>query len=160
MDVPAAPPLAPPPPRKPAAARCRPAPLAADLRVAVMRTSRRLRQEGSTGGVTDGQYAVLATLDSTGPTTLRALAASERVQPPSMTRTVTALAEAGLVTRGGDPEDGRHVVVTLTEAGARHVKETRRRRDAWLAARLGELGEDDRAVLARAAELLAALASR
>jgi DNA-binding MarR family transcriptional regulator len=143
-----------------APSRTRPAPLAAELRVSVMRTARRLRRERSSADITDGQYSVLAALDRGGPATLRALADGDRVQPPSMTRTVTALAEAGLVARTPHPDDGRQVVVTLTEAGSRHVAETRRRRDAWLAARLGEMDAEDRAVLARASVLLAQLAAR
>lgn len=142
------------------ASRCRPAPLAAELRVAVLRGARRLRRERSSDDITDGQYSVLAALDRSGPTTPRALADSERVRPPSMTRTLNALAEAGLVLRTDHPDDGRQVLVALTDAGARHVKETRRRRDAWLAARLAELAPADREVLARAAVLLQGLAAR
>jgi DNA-binding MarR family transcriptional regulator len=143
-----------------APSRCRPAPLAAELRVSVMRTARRLRRERSSAEITDGQYSVLAVLDRGGPATLRALADGEQVQPPSMTRTVNALAEAGLVVRTPHPQDGRQVLVALTEAGSRHVRETRRRRDAWLAARLAELDAGDREVLARAAVLLQRLAAR
>ena len=143
-----------------APSRCRPAPLAAELRISVMRAARRLRRERSSEAITDGQYAVLAALDRGGPATPRALADGEHVQPPSMTRTVNALAEAGLVVRTDHPDDGRQVLVALTEDGARHVKETRRRRDAWLAGRLAELDPADRAVLARAAALLQELAAR
>ncbi|SDQ65378.1 MarR family transcriptional regulator [Quadrisphaera sp. DSM 44207] len=142
------------------ASRCRPAPLAAELRVAVLRAARRLRRERSSEEITDGQHSVLAALDRGGPATPRALADSERVQPPSMTRTLNALAEAGLVVRTDHPDDRRQVLVALTDAGARHVRETRRRRDAWLAARLAELAPADREVLARAVVLLQGLASR
>ncbi len=133
---------------------CRPAPLAADLRIALVRSVRRMRAERSSDAITDGQYAVLAALDREGPRTPRELADLERVQPPSMTRTVTALAAAGLVTRSDHPDDGRAVLVSLTDAGAREVKETRRRRDAWLATRLAGLDPADREVLARAARIL------
>ena len=143
-----------------APSRCRPAPLAAELRVSVMRAARRLRQMRSSEEITDGQYAVLAALDRGGPATPRALADSEHVQPPSMTRTVNALAEAGLVVRSAHPDDGRQVLVALTGDGARHVRETRRRRDAWLAGRLADLDPADREVLARAAVLLQQLAAR
>src|SRR5262245_54076295 len=73
--------------------------LAADLRVSLMRAVRRLRAEKSDSEITDAQYCVLATLDRLGPRTPRQLADNERVQPPSMTRTVNALADAGLVAR-------------------------------------------------------------
>lgn len=149
----------PPRPVRPGRDQCRPAGLAADLRVAVLRTARRLRLEKSDADLTDSQFSVLALLDRDGPQTPRALAGYERVQPPSMTRTVAALADAGLVVRSEHPDDGRQVVVTLTEAGAAVVRETRRRRDAWLARRLAELTPDERATLAAAGDILRRIAT-
>ena len=106
--------------------------LAVELRQAIMRTSRRLRQERSDDDITPGQYSVLAWLDVNGPQTPRELATREKVQPPSMTRTVAALEERGLVVRADHPTDGRQVLVGLTDVGATAVRETRKRRDAWL----------------------------
>lgn len=134
--------------------RLDPAHLAADLRVALMRAVRRLRAEKSDTDITDTQYCVLAQLDRLGPRTPRELADYERVQPPSMTRTVAALTRAGLVVRAADPDDGRQVIIGLTDTGHEHVEETRRRRNAWLARRLDELTDDERALLADAADLL------
>jgi DNA-binding MarR family transcriptional regulator len=82
------------------------------------------------------------------------LAAHERVQPPSMTRIVKALEETGYVTRTPHATDGRQVVVALTAAGVRLLKEDRRQREAWLAQRLRDLEPDDRELLHRAAEVL------
>ncbi len=138
----------------------RPAPLAAELRVGAMRMARRLRRERSSTDITDAQYSVLACLDRRGPQTLRSLADHENVQPPSMTRTVTALEAAGLARRTPHPDDGRQLLVVLTDAGATHVLETRRRRDAWLAGQLAALDPDERATLARAAALLQEIATR
>jgi DNA-binding MarR family transcriptional regulator len=158
MTTPAAtPPTAPVPP---APTRRPIGPLAAELRMAIMRTSRRIRQERSTDDVTPGQYSVLNGLDVLGPLTPRELAEREKVQPPSMTRTVSALEDLGLVSRTDHPTDGRQVLVALTPAGVTVVKETRKRRDAWLAKRLAELGPDEREVLHRAAEILGRVASR
>jgi DNA-binding MarR family transcriptional regulator len=125
-----------------------------------MRSVRRLRQEKSSEAITAGQYSVLAVLDRCGPMTPRELAEHEQVQPPSMTRTVNALAEAGLVTRADHPEDGRQILVAVTEAGANEVRETRRRRDVWLAKRLADLPVEDRQTLARAAEILTQVVAR
>src|SRR3954452_6443184 len=86
--------------------------LAVELRMAVMRTSRRLRQERSVDDVTPGQFSVLAAIDSLGPQTPRELAAREKVQPPSMTRTIAALEQLGLVERTGHPSDGRQILVS------------------------------------------------
>ncbi|MFP5347555.1 MAG: MarR family winged helix-turn-helix transcriptional regulator [Actinomycetes bacterium] len=132
----------------------RPAALAAELRVALMRSVRKIRQQRSSDVITDAQYSVLAWLDKRGPLTPRELADFDHVQPPSMTRTVNCLAQAGLVERAGHPDDGRQVLVSLTEAGAQEVKETRRRRDAWLARQLAELEPREREVLAEAAQIL------
>jgi DNA-binding MarR family transcriptional regulator len=134
--------------------------LAADLRVALMRAVRRIRAERSSEAITDGQYAVLAVLDCDGPQTPRVLADHEHVQPPSMTRTVNHLVEAGLVTRTDHPDDGRQVLVAITEAGRAEVKETRRRRTAWLAGRLSELTPQEREVLAQATEILRRVVAR
>ena len=136
------------------AAECRPTALAADLRVALMHAVRRLRLERSSEGITDGQYAVLAALSNRGPMTPTALAEDQHVQPPPMTRTVNALAEAGLVERTPHPTDRRQVVVSLTPAGDAEVRETRRRRTEWLASRLATLDPAERAVLAQAVVVL------
>jgi DNA-binding MarR family transcriptional regulator len=132
--------------------------LAAELRVALMKTVRRLRAEKSDADISDAQYSVLAVLDRLGPRTPGEIAAIERVQPPSMTRTVAALADLGLVARSEHPGDRRQVLVTLTDAGAATVRETRRRRDAWLARRLAALTPAERDVLARSAEILRRIA--
>ncbi len=147
-----------PAPRQRGSSRVGAAALAAELRVALMKSVRRLRAEKSDADLTDAQYSVLAVLDRLGPTTPGEIAAVERVQPPSMTRTVAALAELGLVTRTEHPADRRQVLVTLTEAGAATVRETRRRRDAWLARRLAALTPAERDVLSRAAEILRRIA--
>jgi DNA-binding MarR family transcriptional regulator len=136
----------------------RPAALAVDLRIALMRTVRRLRAEKSDEELSDGQYAVLAYLDRVGPSTPRSLAEYERVQPPSMTRTLAGLAEGGLVAREGHPVDGRQVIVRLTPEGRATVRETRRRRDAWLARRLADLDPAERQVLSDAALILRRIA--
>jgi DNA-binding MarR family transcriptional regulator len=86
--------------------------------------------------------------------TPRQLAEADHVQPPSMTRILNALVAAGLVERTGDPDDRRQVLVAITEAGRAEVRETRRRRDAWLAQRLAVLTPQERATLADAADIL------
>ena len=132
--------------------------LAADLRVALLRCTRRIRAEKSDLELSDTQYSVLSVLDRIGPLTLRELADHERVQPPSMTRAVNGLADRGLAARSDHPLDGRQVLVAVSEAGRAELRETRRRRDAWLARRLAELDPADRAVLAAAKDVLRRIA--
>jgi len=135
-----------------------PSTLAADLRVSVMKLARRLRQQTSDDDISAGQYSVLAALVVQGPRTPRELADLERVQPPSMTRILGCLVDAGLVTRTDHPQDGRQVLMSVTDSGLRVVQETRKKRTAWLAKRLAELTPHERAVLAEASQIALRLA--
>ena len=92
--------------------------LAHDLRLAVMRLSRRLRNQRVDTSVTLTHLAALSTLKRHGPMSPGELAGHERVQPPSMTRVVVALEGMGLVTRTPHPTDGRQVVIE-PDAGGR-----------------------------------------
>ena len=133
--------------------------LSSALRISVMRLARRLRSERDASyDLSLNQLSVLGVLERHGALTVGELASYERVQPPSMTRTVGCLVERGLASRDPHPSDRRQVVVVLTEAGRRLVLEDRRRRDAWLSQRLRELAPDEREALRRAAPILERLA--
>ncbi|MDQ4492404.1 MarR family transcriptional regulator [Sinomonas sp. ASV486] len=134
--------------------------LAAELRVAVMRTSRVLRTQATSDVVSPGQNSVLSVLNKRGALTMRQLADIEHVQAPSMTRTVNHLCESGLVARTEHPTDGRLVVVDLTDAGRAVLEESRTLRSAWLASHLDALSPADRAAIRRAAELLMEMSAR
>ena len=129
-----------------------------DLRLAVLRISRRMRLERSEADITDSQLSVLFVLNKEGAQTLGSLSEHERVTPPSMNRTVNALVEAGLVTRSSAPDDGRKVLIEATDAGLQVAQETKRRRQAWFARQLATLTPDDRAALDAAAPILRRLA--
>ena len=129
--------------------------LASRLRLSVTRLARRLRQQaGAEAEVTPSQLAALSSVERLGPITLGDLAAVERVQPPSMTRIVAGLEDAGLVARHIDQHDRRIARVQTTVAGRRFLDRSRSRKDAYLSARVRTLDAEDRAVLARAATLL------
>src|SRR5262245_46229920 len=129
--------------------------LASSLRVSVMRLSRRLRHEHSADDdLTATQLAVLGTLWRKGAMTIGDLASAERVQPPSMTRTVSLLTAKGLVTRAEHSSDKRIVVVELTETAHLVLEDARRRKEAWLNLRLSELTPAERRVLRAAAPIL------
>jgi DNA-binding MarR family transcriptional regulator len=129
--------------------------LASSLRVSVARLHRRLRTEQVPDHqVSVGGIAVLAQLSREGERTIGQLAATERVQPPSMTRTIASLEQAGLVERSPHPTDGRQVMIRLAPRGEELLVAERRRRDAWLACRLRELSPEERAVLRQAAPIL------
>ncbi|MGI4896249.1 MAG: MarR family winged helix-turn-helix transcriptional regulator [Janthinobacterium lividum] len=133
--------------------------LAVDLRISLLRSARRLRAMKSVDELSDSQFSVLAHLHVHGPRTPGELAEAEHVRPPSMTRTIASLVDGGFVHRSDHPDDGRLVLVGPTEAGRRTVEETRARRAAWLGQRLAALTPDERATLAGAARILAAVMS-
>jgi len=134
--------------------------LASELRTGVMRLRRRLANERHPDNeLSLGSMAVLGALAARDGQTVGELARGERVQPPSMTRTVNCLEDDGYVARGTSEADGRLVVVKITERGRDTVLADRRRRDAWLNQRLAELSAADRDVLRLAAPILDRLAS-
>ncbi|MCU1622521.1 MAG: yusO [Frankiales bacterium] len=132
--------------------------LASELRTTVMRLARRLRNQRTDDSLSLSQIATLGTLSRHGALTPSELAAHERVQPPSMTRLLAKLEEAGLVSRTDHPTDGRQVLVAVSDKGLAMIKADRRRRDAWLAQRMRDLPTEDVAVLHRASEILGRIA--
>jgi len=127
--------------------------LPSQLRLAVMRLARRLRQE-SAGAITLSQLSALATVEHHGPLSLGELADIERVAPPSMTRIAAHLEERGLVARSTDSTDRRVARLAITDAGSSLLRQTRTRRDAFLAHRLSTLSDEEREILARALPIL------
>jgi DNA-binding MarR family transcriptional regulator len=133
--------------------------LAHDLRLAVMRLSRRLRNQRVDTSVTLTHLAALSTLKRHGAMSPGELAGHERVQPPSMTRVVVALEGMGLVTRTPHPTDGRQVVIELTPAAEQLLDAEARAREAWLTGHLQDLTPEERTVLREAAVIIDKLAS-
>ena len=99
--------------------------VAAALRVSVGLLVRQLRQAQADGELTLPQFAALARLDRGGPATASALAKQEQISPQSMGATVAALVARGLVARASDPDDGRRVVLSITDAGLQVLRERR-----------------------------------
>ena len=129
---------------------------AAQLRLAVARLNRRIRQQAANAGeeLTASTQAALASIERLGPITLGDLAAVEQVQPPSMTRIVARLEEWGYVTRVVDPTDRRVARAAITDTGRELLARSRTRKEAFLARRIAELSDAERAHLARAIPLL------
>jgi DNA-binding MarR family transcriptional regulator len=96
-----------------------------DLRVAVGRIVRRLRQAHEVGDVTLSEVSVLARLDRDGPNTPAALAELERIRPQAMGVTLSELERRGLVHREPDAVDGRKVLMSVTPAGRKTLSERR-----------------------------------
>ena len=129
---------------------------AARLRLAIVRTARRLRQEAAGAGteLTPTAVSALATVERHGPLTPSELAEIERVKRPTATRTLRVLGEAGLVERAPDPIDGRSSLVSVNSAGRERLRRLRGRKNAYLARRMRDLPPADLETLDRAAEIL------
>lgn len=123
------------------------------LRLAVMRLARRLRHEAG-GDITQSQLSALASVERSGPVSLKDLAEIERVAPPSMTRIATCLEERGLVMRTVDSTDRRVARLAITGAGRDLLAESRARRDGYLARRLQALPDAERELLEQALPIL------
>lgn len=134
--------------------------LTSRLRLAVMRLNRRLRAQRTSESVTLSQISALSSLHKCGPMTPGELATREGVQPPSMTRVIGALEDMGYISKRAHPNDGRQVIVELTEQGLGYIEADVRAREAWLDARLSELDESERETLSRAAEIIDRMAGQ
>jgi DNA-binding MarR family transcriptional regulator len=131
--------------------------LASDLSLAVMRLARQLRFRRPQSPVSLSQLSALATLFKEGPMTPGALAIRERVRPPSMTRVIASLADLRFVDRVPHPDDGRQVLVSVSDAGADLLEAERQASQEWLAQRLESLASDQRDTLRAAAALILAI---
>ena len=134
--------------------------LAGELRLAVHRLTRRLRQENPPDDLTLSQISALAVVFREGSLTAGDLAAAEQVRPPSMTRMIAALETAGMVERTTNPADARQVMVSITERGRSTMETYIRLREQWLTEQLADLSGDELATLQRACDLLVRLAGR
>ena len=107
--------------------------VAGALRVSTGLLVRRLRQVQAEGELTLPETSALARLDRGGPSTPSALAKLEQISPQSMGATLGALEARGLVERRPDPQDGRQVVISPTEAGLQALRNRRNARTEALA---------------------------
>ena len=129
----------------------------ARLRVAVGRLHRRLAQR-STSELTFAQISALVTVEKHGPIRQGELAAREKVAAPSMTRTVGGLAEAGLVRKIPDPEDGRSSHIVVTPSARNLLERVRTERTEMLTKRVARLTPEQYATLVAALPVLEQLA--
>lgn len=131
--------------------------LASDLSLAVVRLARQLRFRRAESPISLSQLSALSTLAKEGAMTPGALAERERVRPPSMTRVIASLAEMGYVVRSAHPDDGRQVLVSVSQAGADLIEAEKRASQEWLKRRLERLDPEERRTLLTAADLMTAI---
>jgi DNA-binding MarR family transcriptional regulator len=136
-----------------------PGEVAAALQVSVGMLSRRTRQTKVEGEMTVPEVSALARLDRGGPTTSSALAKIEQISPQSMGATLGALETRGLITRSADPEDGRRVVLAVSEAGMEVLRNRRAAKaERWERALSSEFTPEELEQLMATAPLIERLA--
>ncbi|MFH9421359.1 MarR family winged helix-turn-helix transcriptional regulator [Streptomyces sp. NPDC017529] len=89
-------------------------------------------------------YLLLNRLDKEGPMGVKALAAGMGIDSSTVTRQVAPLVDSGLVNRASHPEDGRAVVLQLSERGRGRLEEVRASRRALMALVTEEWTEEER----------------
>ena len=128
--------------------------MAGALHKAAIRLLRNLRKEDRASGISPPRLSALSVIVFAGPLSLAELAAAEDVKPPTMSRIVEGLVQAGLATREPAPGDRRTVRIAATEEGRRVLEAGRARRVAALTGRLARLADSEQRALARGVEIL------
>jgi DNA-binding MarR family transcriptional regulator len=133
--------------------------LAGELRIALSKLKRRLREQARANDFTDSQKSVLLRLDRDGPATVSALARAESVRPQSMRVTVAALEATGAVSGKPDPGDGRQTLIEVTPGLRKALNANRAAKEDWLLGAVQTLlSPQEQAELAAAVKLLQRIA--
>ena len=132
--------------------------LASDLRATLGMLKRRLRERASLDDLTPSQTDVLRWLHQHGQATVSRLERECGLRPQSMATIVAALQARGLVAGAPDPQDGRQVLISLTELCRERISQGRAAREDWLARRIEQLSAEQQEQLRAAAALLRSIA--
>ena len=133
--------------------------IAAELRAAIRKITRRVAQKRTMADLTTSQMAVVLRLEQDGPATTSRLARSEGMRPQSMATVVGALEGAGFVKGTADPTDGRQTLFSLTDSAHRWLGAGRAERQEWLSGLIeARLSPDEQEQLMAAIELIRRLA--
>ena len=132
--------------------------LAGRLRLSMVRLARQLRRSDPSD-LTIAQLSALATVVNAGPLGIGHLAEIEGSPSPAATRFAEKLEEAGLVSRQANPADRRGVQLVATAKGTQLLARRAAVGNAWLAAHLSALSEDDRLAIERAVRVLESFAT-
>jgi DNA-binding MarR family transcriptional regulator len=124
--------------------------IAATLLGSTSRLTRLLLRSGSRE-LSRTEAGLLTTLTD-GPRRITELAETEALAQPSVSKLVDKLERRGLVGRDRAPDDGRAVVVSISDEGRLRLEEARRHLRSLLRELLGELENDDLSALTAAGE--------
>jgi DNA-binding MarR family transcriptional regulator len=108
--------------------------------------------------VTMPQLRVLMMIATRGPMNLAAVAAGLRVSPPNASRICDRLLKAGMLDRRDDPNDRRHITLSLTAGGQALIDRVNRHRRTAIKRVLRNMTGRDRDRLAAALDSFATAA--
>ena len=132
------------------------------LRMAIGRLSRRLRTTaaGEAADMSPTRVSVLLSVVRDGPVRLSSLAAAENLNPTMLSRSISYLVDAGLLTRTCDDGDRRAAWVEATAAGRKLAERIRRERTTALNEALAGLSPAERDLIEQALPALEGLAEQ
>jgi len=90
--------------------------------------------------ITVAQFHILRYLRN-GKNTVSKLAETGKISRPAASRGVELLVQKGLVARATDPDDRRHIQLSLTSAGQALLEQLFGNTSLWMSEKLGELSE-------------------
>lgn len=117
----------------------------------------RLLARQLTGELSRPEISLLNTLQA-GPRRVTDLAELEGLAQPTMTQLINRLERQGLVERARQPDDGRVVVVSVTEAGTAAYAGYRAQASVALGRYLDHMSDEEIGALVAATEMLTELA--
>lgn len=112
--------------------------IAAALFASVGLLVRRIRQVPTEGGLTMPERQALSLLDRGGPASSSELARQAQITAQAMGTTLGALQTRGLVERRPDPQDGRRVILTVTDTGRQELRDKRNSRTELISRALAD----------------------
>ena len=133
--------------------------LAAGLRSQVSRLVKMMRRETRNDDLLSlTERSILARLNERGELLPGELATIEKVSTQAISQVLNHLLEMGLILRTPSKEDGRKVIVTLTEEGQRGVRRRLSEKQEWLTRTIAEkLNAREKQTLADAIDVLTKL---
>jgi DNA-binding MarR family transcriptional regulator len=131
---------------------------AARIQEGVRQLTRRMRNGRANAQLGMSATGILTTLHRLGSMAAARLAEVEKLQPQSLTRLIAALEKQKLILRKPDPNDGRKLVLAITDAGRSALREDLRERRKWLDRALQSLTPKERETLLAAAPVMIKLA--
>jgi DNA-binding MarR family transcriptional regulator len=138
-----------------------PADVALALHGSIGLYARRIRRHPLPEGLTPPEIEALSLLDRRGPQAPSTIARAEQITPQAIGVTLAGLERRGMVERTQDPDDGRRILMSLTQKGRQVVHDKKSARIQQIAALLGDgFSEEELHTLMSAAPLIERLGDR